>query len=149
MLHLRVGWPASVIVDIPVLLWWLLATTVRYDCFVHSLDAPAHGVGSRGKEVVEWPGFGTIRTGVEVIDVTTVGVTVIHVCEAFDGIRRCYLSGRWSCREMLIVVASTSSAATASASVVRVVVVAWCVVLHGWVHRWACHDCVAHLLEVG
>ncbi len=55
---------------------------------MHSLDAPAHGVGSRGKEVVEWPGFGTIRTGVEVIDVTTVGVTVIHVCEAFDGIRR-------------------------------------------------------------
>ncbi len=117
---------------------------------MHSFDAPAHGVIARGVEVMEWSGFCTTCTGVGIVDVTSVGVAVIHIRESFNGIWGCHLGGRRSGREKLRVVALISTSAAAASPIVGgVVVVAWCIGRWRWVHWWACHDCVTHLLEVG
>ena len=158
---MRIGWPVGVAVGLHALLLWLLSTSTGHDCFMHSFDAPAHRVSSCGVEVVEWTRPRTICTGVEVVDVTSVGVTVIHVHEALDRIWWCHLGGRRPSWEMLCIVAlvpSTSTSAISAASattsslIVIVVVVAllvWCCV-HWWrISGWLCHDGVTHLLQVG
>ena len=114
---------------------------------MHSANAPTHSVVSCGVEVVEWTRSGAVCTGVEVVNITAVCVTIVHVGKPLDGIWGCDLCRRWASGEvLLVIVASTSSSSTSSTSIVGEVVVAWSVGGLRRIHRWACHDGVTHLL---
>ncbi len=159
-LHGWVGGPACVSVGIPELLWLLVSTHARHDCFMRTSDATPHGVVACRLVVVKRPRARAGCTVVRIVDVGAVRVAVVHVRKSFDRMWGCHLCCGRASREVLVVVpllpssstiTSTSATPTSLMTIVIVVIVLlgwWWV--HWWGPRWwLCHDGVTHLLEIG
>jgi hypothetical protein len=67
---------------------WSVATSREQDGLVHSGNQSAHDVGVNCIRVVRRSWFGTCRTSVIVVNITTVGVTVVPILSTFVGSAR-------------------------------------------------------------
>ena len=77
------------IVVLVVVLWWAIvsgvtSTCTGHDCFVQPADATAQGVVTCGMVDVELTWFRAGGTGMEVVDVASMRVAIIHVLEPFE-----------------------------------------------------------------
>ncbi len=71
-----------------VMIGWSAAGSQGQDGLVHSVNQSAHDVGAACIGVVHRTWFVTPCTGVTVVNITTVGVTVVPILPTFVGIGR-------------------------------------------------------------